>query len=76
MKKSTAIILALVLTLSMVLLPGCTTSAKATTWYVKYCEYWKIAKKSAKIKGDKLYLKGKWEKVSKRFDSAKEKKIR
>lgn len=76
MKKSIALILTLVLALSVVIIPQSAAYAKTKNWYGKYCEYKETAKKAVKIKGSKVYLKGKWENKEKRYDDVKEKKIK
>ena len=76
MKKSIIAVLALTLVLSAAVLPQEAAYAKSKPWFGKYWEYAKTAKKSVKIKGSKVYLRGKWENTSSRYGTAKAKKIK
>ena len=75
-KKSIITILVLTLVFSAVVLPAEMVFAKAKPYWGKYWELSKTAKKSVKIKGNKVYLKGKWENYSKRYDQVKAKKVK
>ncbi|MBQ3281158.1 MAG: hypothetical protein IJH41_02005 [Eubacterium sp.] len=76
MRRSVIFALALLMMLTVVILPQNKAYAKSKPWYGKYWELSKTAKKSIKIKGNKVYLKGKWENTSSRYGSAKAKKIK
>ncbi len=76
MKRSVVIILALVMLLTTAVLSGEQVHAKAKPWYGRYWELSSQAKKVVKIKGSKVYLKGKWEIKAKRYDDVKPKKIK
>ena len=76
LKKSIITILMLTMILSVAIIPPEIAAAKSKPWYSKYWEYKKTAKKSVKIKGSKLYLRGKWENLSSRYGYAKAKKIK
>ena len=78
MKKSVIFALTIMLTLmlAVVVLPEDKTYAKAKCWYGKYCEYKETAKKAVRIKGHKVYIKGKWENMASRYDEVKAKKVK
>ena len=76
MKRSIAVILTFTLLFSILIVPECSVYAKTKCWFGKYCEYKKTAKKSVKIKGNKLYLRRKWERSSSRYSTAKPRKIK
>ena len=76
MRSSVIIVLAVVMVLAAAILPQNEVSAKAKPWYGKYWELKKTAKKSVKIKGKKVYLRGKWENSAKKAQGVKPKKIK
>lgn len=76
MKKSFICVLMLTLVFSVVVLPKDVAEAKSKPWWGKYWELSKTAKKSIKIKGNKMYIKGKWENMAHRYDEVKAKKVK
>ena len=76
MKKSIICVLMMTLVFSAAVLPAEAAFAKAKPWWGKYWELKKTAKKSIKIKGSKLIIKGKWENMAKRYDTVKAKKVK
>lgn len=76
MKKNIIVVIALALIFSAVVLPCDKAEARTKNWYGKYWELRSTAKKSIKIKGSKMYLRGKWENTSSRYGTAKAKKIK
>lgn len=76
MRKSIICVLMLALVFSVVVLPKEIAEAKSKPYWGKYRELKKDAKKSIKIKGNKVYIKGKWENKAKRYDDVKEKKVK
>ena len=76
MKKSIICVLMMTLVFSAAVLPAEAAFAKAKPWWGKYWELSKTAKKSIKIKGSKLTIKGKWENMAKRYDDVKAKKVK
>ena len=76
MKRSMVFMIALIMALTAMVLTGEQIHAKAKPWYGRYWEFGKQAKKVVKIKGSKVYLKGKWEVKAKKYSDVKSKKIK
>lgn len=76
MRKSMIFILALAMALSVVILPADKAEAKAKCWYGKYWELRETGMKAVKIKGRKVYLRGKWTFSASRYTDEKPKKIK
>lgn len=76
LRSSMILILAIVMVLTVAILPQNEVNAKAKPWYGRYWELSKTAKKCVKMKGNKVYLRGKWANTAKRAGEAKEKKIK
>lgn len=76
MKKISMMLIFVLFAFTMAIVPHKKVEAKKKCWYGKYWEYKKTAKKSIKIKGKKLILRGKWSNTASEYGIAKEKKIK
>ncbi len=76
MRKSVVLILAALMVAGIAVMTQEQAHAASKPWYGRYWELSKTARKVVKIKGNKIYLKGKWERKATRYDIVKAKKIK